>query len=112
FRRVLFRSRSGIGLCVTLLLSFLKRLAIGLGTLFHLREDVITSAVDNAKYRFRLFYGKAFSQRTDDGNTAPDASLEPKLATAFRDRCPDFLAESREHRLVGGNNRFTFLKGA
>ena len=71
-----------IGLGVAFLLRFLERFGVGFPALLHLRQDVITSAVDDAENRFRFFDGETLAQRTDDRNAAANAGLEAQLLAA------------------------------
>ena len=55
---------------IAFLLRFLQRFRVSFPALFHLRQDIIAGAVDDAEHRFRLFHGEAFTQRAYDRNAA------------------------------------------
>ena len=65
-----------IGFGVAFLLRFAQRLGVGFPALFHLRENIIASAVDDAEDRFGLFDGETLAERTNHRDAAADASFE------------------------------------
>ncbi len=70
---------------------------------FHLGEDEIAGAVENAIDARDLVRGSPFAQPLDDGDAAGDRRLEFERDLGGFGRAGKFQSVMREHRLVGGD---------
>ena len=72
---------------------------------FHGREDVIASAVENAIDAFERIGGRAFAQALYHRNAAGDRSFELERGLGRFGRTGQFQPVMRDHRLVRGDQR-------
>src|SRR5207244_4393092 len=72
--------------------------------LLHLREDIITGAVEDAVDPRKAIRNETLAQYLDDRDAARHRGLEEKMSAMLLRRRKDFRAVFADQRLVGGND--------
>ncbi len=72
---------------------------------FHLRQDIIAGAVENAADALDAIARQRLAQGLDDGNAAADRRLEGERASRALGEFGQLDAMRRQHGLVGGDDR-------
>src|SRR4029077_20400417 len=100
----------GVRLGEARLLSFCQRFIKFDAPAFHLCEDVVGGAVQNAVHGTQTIARRGFMDNTQNGNTPSDTGFEPDGEVASGRQREEFVAVFGQQILVGGDHRLTLLE--
>ena len=95
-----------VGLGVTEAFRIGKHASVRRVAILHLREDVVTRAVQYAVDSRKTICDQAFAKSFDNRDTAGDGRFEEKVAAVLASGREDFRPVFADQRLVGGDDNF------
>ena len=102
--------QSGIGFGIAQGLRFFQHLGERRAQRFHLGEDIIAGAVEDALHRLHVIGDQAFPQGLHDGNAARHRSFEFELEIALLRPFGQRLAMNGQQRLVGRHHMLAMIE--